>query len=67
MKCLLCSSQFDDKKKLIEHYISYHNIDENNYFFKCLLQNVQNKPHLKKCIWCDQIIATKNRKQSTTF
>ena len=49
MKCLMCSSQFQDKSKLIEHYINYHNIDQNNYFFKRLI-NVTNKPHLKKCV-----------------
>ena len=63
----MCSSQFDNIKKLVEHYVSYHNIDENNYFFKCLLQNVQNKPHLKKCIRCDEFIATKKQKTENDF
>ena len=30
MKCLLCSSKFKDDKELLDHYLSYHNIDENN-------------------------------------
>ena len=47
MKCFLCSSKFDDKSKLIEHYINYHNIDENNYFFKQLI-SLKNKSYLKK-------------------
>ena len=67
MKCLLCTTQLDDIKKLIEHYISYHNIDENNYFFKCLLQNVQNKSHLKKCIHCNDFILTKKQKTEHDF
>ena len=67
MKCLMCSSQFDDRNKLIEHYISYHNIDQNSYFFKYLIQNVQNKPHLKKCIRCDEFIATKKEKVQHDF
>ena len=67
MKCLMCSSQFDDIEKLIEHYVSYHNIDKNNYFFKCLLQNVRNKPHLKKCIRCSEFIVTKKHKTEHDF
>ena len=27
MKCLLCSYKSDDKQKLVEHYLNYHNID----------------------------------------
>ena len=30
MKCLLCSCKFKDDKELLDHYLSYHNIDENN-------------------------------------
>ena len=30
MKCLLYSSKFKDDKELLDHYLSYHNIDENN-------------------------------------
>ena len=67
MKCLMCSSQFEDKNKLIDHYISYHNIDKDNFFFKCLLQNLENKPHLKKCIRCDEFIATKKQKTEHDF
>ena len=37
MKCLLCSSVFTNQKEL--HYLSYHNIDENNWFFQKLFQS----------------------------
>ena len=67
MKCLLCSSQFEERDKLIEHYISYHNINKNNFFFKCLLQNIENKPHLKKCIRCDEFITIKKYKVEHDF
>ena len=63
MKCFLCSSKFDDKSKLIEHYINYHNIDENNYFFKQLI-NLKNKSYLKKCLQCDEFLITKKRKRN---
>ena len=37
MKCLLCSSKFDDEKGLLEHYISFHKIDESNWFLRIYL------------------------------
>ena len=38
MRCLLCSENFDEKssQKLLHHYITFHKIDENNWFFKNL-------------------------------
>ena len=39
MKFLLCSSKFKDQKKLSDHYLPYHNIDENNWFFQKLFQD----------------------------
>ena len=32
MKCLLCSSKFQDQHKLIDHYLTYHNVNQNNWF-----------------------------------
>ena len=66
MKCLMCSSQFNDKSKLVDHYINYHNIDQNNYFFNCLI-NVKNKPHLKKCIRCAEFLVTKKEEAQHDF
>ena len=37
MKCLLCSSKFQDEKGLVGHYLSYHN-DANNWCFQKLFQ-----------------------------
>ena len=28
MKCLLCSSTFQNDESLLNHYVSYHNVDE---------------------------------------
>ena len=36
MKYLLCSSKFEDQQKLIDHCLTYHNVDQNNWFFKKL-------------------------------
>ena len=63
----MCTSQFHDKSKLIEHYITYHNIDQNNYFFNRLINNVENKSHLKKCVHCDEFIITKKEKIQHDF
>ena len=42
MKCLLCSLKFDDEKELLNHYISFHKIDESNWFFKNLFNLKKN-------------------------
>ena len=49
MKYLLCSSKFQDQQKLIDRYLTYHNVDQSNWFFKKLFVT-NNKPFLKKCI-----------------
>ena len=48
---------FKDQKELLDHYLSYHNIDENNWFFQKLFQS-NNKAFLKNCIRCNQFLAT---------
>ena len=52
MKCLLCSSTFEGEKGLLGNYISFHKIDESNWFFKNLL-NIKNSKILKKCFRCE--------------
>ena len=53
MKCLLCSSNFENKQELIDHYLLYHNVDQNNCFFKKLFVK-DNKAFLKNCIRCNE-------------
>ena len=36
MKCLCCGKVFDDQSLPKEHYVTCHNVDKNNYFFKKL-------------------------------
>ena len=66
MKCLLCSSVFKNQKELLDHYLSYHNIDENNWFFQKLFQS-DNKAFLKNCIRCNQFLATRKEKAIHDF
>lgn len=57
MKCLLCSSVFENEEELIQHYVSYHNVDENNCFIQKLFQT-KNKPVFKQCVRCDEFLTT---------
>ena len=66
MKCLLCSSVFKNQKELLDHYLSYHNIVENNWFFQKLFQS-DNKAFLKDCIRCNQFLATRKEKSIHNF
>ena len=66
MKCLLCSSKFKDQKDLLDHYLSYHNIDENNWFFQKLFQ-ASNKTLLTNCFRCSEFLATVKQKAAHNF
>ena len=66
MKCLLCSSVFNVEKDLFEHYVSFHNIDETNWFFKKLF-NLKNSKILRKCLRCDEFILDKKSKADHDF
>ena len=66
MKCLLCSSVFKNQQELLDHYISYHNVDEKNWFFQILFQS-DNRAFLKNCLRCDQFLTTKKEKAIHDF
>ena len=66
MKCLLCSLTFEDEKGLLEHYISFHKIDESNWFFKKLF-NTKNSKILKKCLRCEDFIYDTKAKAEHDF
>ena len=58
MKCLLCSSVFELEKT---HYLSFHKVDESNWFFKKLFE-IRNLPYLKKCLRCNEfVVGTKSK------
>ena len=56
MKCLLCDYKNNQVKELKEHYLKYHNVDENNFFFKKLINQKKNIIHRKKCNYCDEFV-----------
>ena len=67
MKCLLCSSSFDNDEELIEYYITYHKIDPNNRFFQKLFQSNRNRSVLCKCLRCDGFLTTSDFKTKHDF
>ena len=66
MKCLLCSSQFKDQKDLLNHYVTCHNVDENNWFFQKLFQ-IKDKSLLRRCLRCDKFLVTEKQKTVHNF
>ena len=67
MKCLLCSSTFDNDVDLIEHYESYHKIDPNNTFFQKLFQSSKNCSIFRKCLRCDGFLTMNDYKKKHDF
>ena len=66
MKSLLCSSTFKYQKDILDHYLSYHNIDENNWFFQNLFQG-RSKILLTNCLRCSEFLATEKEKAVHNF
>ena len=67
MKCLLCSSSFDNNEELIEHYVTYHKIDPNNRFFQKLFQSNNNCSVFRKCLRCNDFLTTSDFKIKYDF
>ena len=51
---------------MLNHYISYHNVDENNCFFQTLFQ-IKDKSVLKRCFICDEFLVTDKHKAVHNF
>ena len=57
MQCLLCKYESDNVEKVKEHYIKFHNVDQNNVFFKKLIyQNNEKVIHRRKCNFCNEFV-----------
>ena len=56
MKCLLCEYKTNDKNELKKHYLKYHNVDENNLFFKKLIDQKNNVSYGRKCNYCKEFV-----------
>ena len=67
MKCLLCSSSFDDDEEIIEHHVTYHKIHPNNRFFQKLFQSDKNCSVFHKCLRYDDLLTTSDFKIKHDF
>ena len=60
MQCLLCNYKSSDIEKVKEHYIKNHNVDQNNIFFKKLIdQNKKKKKNViyrRRCNYCNEFV-----------
>ena len=56
MNCLLCEYRNNEKSDLKEHYIKDHDVDENNLFFKRLIDQKDNVIYGKKCKYCSEFV-----------
>ena len=59
-------SKFKDQKDLLNHYVTYHNVDENNWFFQKLFQ-IKDKSLSKRCLRCDKFLVTEKQKAVHNF
>ena len=67
MKCLLCSSSFDNDEELIEHYITYRKIEPNSRFFQKLFQSNKTCSVFCKCLRWDDFLTTSDFKMKRDF
>ena len=56
MKCLLCNFTTNEKDKLENHYIKFHNVDKNNVFFNKLMNQKTKVIHERKCTDCNEFV-----------
>ena len=59
MKCVLCQYEINQVNDLKEHYLKNHNVDENNVFFKKLINQNKDVLHWKKCNYCNEFVLNK--------
>ena len=67
MKCLLCTSNFQEKNSLQNQYIDRHKINSSNWFFKALFKKDNNKFFIKKCYRCEQFLTSRNKEKIHKF
>ena len=58
MKCLLCKFSTLNNEELKNHYINFHNVDENNSFFKKIMKNENDVLVGERCQKCNEFIPT---------
>ena len=56
MKCLLCEHITNDREKLKQHYVEFHKVDQDNLFFKRMIDQKKNIIYRRKCNYCDEFV-----------
>ena len=59
MKCLLCNFTTNEKNKLENHYIKFHNVDKNNVFFNKLINEKTKVIYERNCKDCNEFVFSK--------
>ena len=67
MKCFLCNFVSQNEDNIKRHYINYHRVDQNNFFFKKLIVGEQNSFYGKNCFHCGDFLTTKAFKNFHNF
>ena len=56
MKCLLCDFTTNEKDRLVNHYIKFHNVDKDNVFFNKLMNQKTKVIYGRKCTDCNEFV-----------
>ena len=57
LQCLLCNQKFTNKENLKDHYVKFHEVNENNSFFKKLIdQKKKNVMYRRNCNYCNEFV-----------
>ena len=57
MQCLLCNQKLINKENLKDHYVKSHEVNENNSFFKKLIdQKKKNVMYKRNCSFCNEFV-----------
>ena len=59
MNCLLCKFTPNEKDKLENHYIKFHNVDKNNVFFNNLINQKTKFIYGRRCKDCNEFVFSK--------
>ena len=67
MNCLLCKFKSKNKSEIENHYLNFHNVDKENYYFKKLLTKKNDVFVGERCLKCNQFIPTTEYRRSHNF
>ena len=57
MQCLLCNQKLTSRENLKDHYVKFHEVNENNSFFKKLIdQKKKNVMYRRNCNYCNEFV-----------